>query len=369
MSEDWWHVAEKGAVVGPLASDEVRDGLLKRRWSPAAVVWTPRLDGWRPIRVNFPEARRGPAGRLAFAARLALATLLAWAAAAAVVALIYADVSDRVPLAWLFVVWIAAGAALAVGATFAAVGWWRLTARMSARAPEAAAVFRIAVVFLISSAGLLSFVELRQAPAIRDVSRARAHYAYVVRSDPATRTVTVEGAVGYGFAKAVNRELARVGRPAVLEIDSPGGLADEALAAAEAIEASGGVKVVARGQCDSACVLVLMSGAERMADYDMSIGFHAVAPVVDTDDRLLEWVVVQQGRKVDAYLRRRGVAAADLAEARRIGPARVHAKPAVDLAAEGVLTGLLDGPRRVSVDEARARLAADAAAVGATAAS
>lgn len=357
MTDDWWHVSDRGVVSGPFAGDEIRAGLRQRRWTRSALVWTPRLEGWRPMRVNFPEARRRPGGRRTAGLRLLATTVSAWAAAALVVALVYADIGDQVPLAWLYVVWTAAGAALVVSGLAAGLAWWRLAGRLVARAPETAAVFRIAAVILTSSAGLLSFVELRQAPAVRDVSRARAQYAYAITTDPSARTVTVEGGIGHGFAEALGAELARVGRPATIEIDSPGGLADEALAAAEAIEARGGVRVVARRQCDSACLVILMSGEQRLADYDMTLGFHAVAPVVETDDRLLEWVVVQEGKKIDAYLRRRGAPAADIAEANRLGPARVHAKPAVELAAQGVLTGLLDGDRPVTVEEARARLA------------
>jgi hypothetical protein len=118
-----------------------------------------------------------------------------------------------------------------------------------------------------------------------------------------------------------------------------------------------GLTVAARERCASACVIVLMGGDQRLADYDMDIEFHASAheapfdgPHARVGGRILD-------RDARRFMEPRGVFRKGLDEADRLGPSKLYRVPAADLVAGGMLAGLLDDEdQRLSPAQARARV-------------
>lgn len=132
--------------------------------------------------------------------------------------------------------------------------------------------------------------------------------------------------------------------PVRVGIESEGGLVGDALVAARAIETRPGATVVAPVQCDSACLIVLMAGTRRLADSDISLGFHANSDVTAEAERvkifgfdLESWM---RRSADDDYLIRRGVPAKVVAEANRRGHDRLYPIPAGRALASGILTDL-----------------------------
>lgn len=154
----------------------------------------------------------------------------------------------------------------------------------------------------------------------------------------------IKGPVGRRFGAAVQQGLAQLSDPVQVEIDSPGGLLDEALRAGRAISARPGASVVARHWCASACLIVLMSGQQRLADRHTQLGFHAATPLAPPQDALFAWSFARQRRAAEAYLLDRGAPADLVARADRIGPRRVVTLTAAQALDRGVLTGVLPAP-------------------------
>lgn len=193
---------------------------------------------------------------------------------------------------------------------------------------------------------------LSQAVFINRVDLARRSYDhYAMSADEAGRTLTIEGVIGPGLASLLRRNLEL--HPAIdtFVITSAGGLTDQALAAADAIGQVPGATVIARARCDSSCIIVLMAGERRQADWDLEFGFHAASSIVEEDfDR---WDLLAPKRAVDDYLLGRGLP--DELAFRSFAGEELTMVPAIRLAQARVLHGLLDGDEPVPVTHAKWR--------------
>jgi hypothetical protein len=154
--------------------------------------------------------------------------------------------------------------------------------------------------------------------------------------------IVAVGDIGRGFAADLDAALSAAPKVRVIEITSPGGLADEAIAASRLIEEAKAT-VVAREQCDSACLVVLMAGARRFADPDLELGFHAGAPLGFGSPKLVDHLVEAVDAEVDAYLLKRGAPRSAIEAAQRKGPDELHYVAARELERQGVLRTLAAG--------------------------
>jgi hypothetical protein len=267
---------------------------------------------------------------------LAAATLLAWLAFTAAAVLVYG------PAAWTPLIngappWRGLGVALLLAACVAGAGWWRLGARLHPRAPELGGVVKIGVMVCAVPMGLLGGVLLFLAPWAISAHEEASAYGFEVTRGP--RSIVAVGAIGPGFAAALDAALSAEPAVRVIEITSEGGIADEAMAAGRLIEAAKAT-VVAREQCDSACLVVLMAGVRRFADADLEIGFHAGAALGVGSPKVVDHMVAIADAEVDAYLLKRGAPRAAIDAARRLGPEDIHYVPAAELERQGVLRTL-----------------------------
>lgn len=96
------------------------------------------------------------------------------------------------------------------------------------------------------------------------------------------RAVFATGSMNDGFADALRHALEASPSVAMVALDSVGGWEHEGFAAARLISERR-LSTYVEGECDSACTLVLLAGAERVVTESASIGFHSPRPVGGMD--------------------------------------------------------------------------------------
>lgn len=350
-----WRVAAQGLLLGVFTEEALRDARERGEVPSDARVWREGMEDWAPIGRYFPRPRRRGRKGGWRGLTLLLASLAYLTGAFAAVVLLYAYGSDLLPPAWVGRIWWGVGGILATFSLIAPVLWG-----LRAGATELGGLVRIvAVLFAVVGLTLAGF-ELFLARFAAEVAKSSlAMRDYQITYHPETKSLAVEGHVGPGLARALEvqfeqHEIRRV------DIASPGGLVDEAMAAAQVLQSHKGLEVAARSFCASACVIVLMGGDRRLADYDMHIHFHATDAVVS---RKTEWWAVMVRKQAEAsnrYMIQRGASAAALGEADRLGPRKLYRVPAVDLVGGGMLSALLDGDgREITAAQARELLRAE----------
>jgi len=355
-----WRVAGRDGRISLFSEDALRDAVERGALPSDCLVWREGMAAWAPIEDVFPRPPRqkkaGPLSGFLWFLGVLLATALFLAAGAFSLALMGTDLLDEFPRDWLEVVWFGGAVVLAVATLLFWSAWRGATARWSSM--EARGLVRILVALIaLAGAGLAVFHGWQTDAISRIVRAADGMRDYRFTYVPQSRTLTIEGQIGPGFAKAVEAQM--VAHPVRrIEITSPGGLIQEALTAARRLEARGGVTVVARRFCASACVVVLMGGEQRLADYDMTIDFHAIDSTTDLKLELQSYIQREQIIAARTYLVGRGAPEAYVVEAQRLGAGKIYRVPAVILAERGMLTGLVDGQGApIAVAEGRARLA------------
>lgn len=335
----WWHERDDGSAAGPFTEEHIRRMLEEGALAAGARIWSSRQQPWPPqpparVRRRLSMSRRA-AGWIALWA----VSLLGWLLFAFAIGLVQTHgVSAQLradPWLWPRTGLLLPAAALALGAL-----WWLAPSRLGA-GPELTSGTRIAASLIVTAwlipSGMLlrdSALTVREAEATRD-------WDSLMSPGPDPNTLVVQGAIGVDFASRLSDRLAALPDPARIIIESPGGLVDQALAAAKAIEQRRATVVVG-GECASACTIVLMGGARRLAPYRGSLLFHAPSPVVASSNALANWLAGQEGDRGRAYLLSRGVPAADVDEAVRRGPQQIFAVQDWTALKQGVLTGLYD---------------------------
>lgn len=274
---------------------------------------------------------------------LVLASLAAALAFASVLAMLLGRSWEGLEPETAYRLWMTAGLSLPATAAIAAGLWGRRFWRLRRKAPGLAALGAL----LVTAAGVGALVaadlELGQGADVRELVAAEGRvgpYGFSYR--PQDRTIGVAGGIGPGFAEGLERQMRLHPNFSRIVISSHGGLVREALNAAALIERRGHVTVVARWQCDSACIVLLMAGDKRFAGRDIDLGFHAVAPLASSERPDSRRLVERQREAMTRYLLARRVPATILATADRIGPADLYRVPAATLKDLGVIDGLVD---------------------------
>lgn len=299
-----------------------------------------------------PRRRRIGAWRVL---RLLLVTPLAWAAIALLAAAWFSGALVDLDLDPELVEFAAAGIAVAAAALtlWAALEWLGLSRRLRDSRSELAGLMGIVAVVTTLPVLAIAALLFQKAPIIGRNAAAGRQLTFVMERPAGSHVLRIRGFTGRGFAERLNLLAAAPGLERV-EIDSPGGLIDEASKAAQLIE-SRKLEVVVRRTCASACMIVLMSADRRLADYDAAIAIHAAGAVSDGDDPLVSVGVRAQERRSDQYMVAHGMPRALLEEAEKVGNGKMVALPAAEALEQGILTGLLDGERPVTLEEARRR--------------
>jgi hypothetical protein len=364
-----WYVADRGQLLGPLLDPTVVEWLRSGRFAETALVWRLGLDDWEPISRHFPPSLLpvdDSAGTSSLAGPLSRGTSLPsplsrWLpllAAGYTGVLFYSyktEVSDSLTPPWIAVAWAGAILATLGLGTLAIVKWWQYAARISqtSRVPHLWGVLKVTCVLLgiclIGGEAIAGLVATR----VYRLSLVTQVFADYTMTVGAGDTLLIDGSIGPGFARRVNQILGRQPEIQRIEIRSPGGIVQEGLRAAEVIEQHSGLAVIARQECVSTCIIVLLAGKKKYADWDMKLGFHAIAEILPgsqsgPDSRLAAAVKV-----VDGFLTNHGVPGWIIANMERAGPQHYVPIPAIELVKLGVLTGVLDGDEPLTLRQAK----------------
>jgi hypothetical protein len=148
----------------------------------------------------------------------------------------------------------------------------------------------------------------------------------------------VEGDIGPGFADALVEAIERYPGMKWMQIESGGGLIDEALSAAATIEARG-IPVFVEYSCHSACILIFAAAKERWATKSAVLGFHATYPV--TQNRYAKFVTVDAKSQSYDFLLRRGIPMEILDKSLQFGPDEILPVSASELNEVGFRIELL----------------------------
>ncbi|WP_310542478.1 DUF4339 domain-containing protein [Phenylobacterium sp.] len=347
----WWLASPAGGdAEGPYTTDEVRRLAATGRVRRGLRVWSPVQGAWLPFRPALLGRVAGKPAGMAFWTYLAAQSLAFLAATALLIGLIYADGDLGLTGSGLLWAWGLAGPGLAV-LSIASLLAWRRAARALGTRRELAAVVSVAAGLFLVFGLLLSTFSIRAALVVIPAQLTIEDWTYDAHIDKASGQISVKGAIGVNFGRRMKELLALAPDPVTVEIESYGGLTSEALTAAEAIEKRGGVTVVARNHCASACLIVLMGAQHRLADADISLAFHASSAVAPVADRFFAWSLIAEGERADAYLLKRGVPKDYIDAANTAGPDQVYETPAALALRRGVLTGVLDGDRPLTEAE------------------
>jgi hypothetical protein len=322
MLDDLWFVAEGTARSGPFTADELRARVNDGRFAGGR-TWKPGWTDWQPIEAHFTRRdalpplvnNESPADPSLGASKArpgrgwVLAIAIMTIAAAALSTLLFTEINyHRFGAAAAFVyggVWIAA--VMLVIAI--AVATWRGAANAGAGWPWQAGKALASIAVIGALAFSITFV--RMTLTIHDISEARRNFSeYELTYDPTTRTIRFNGPIGPGFADRLAAILRSNSGVRTLSIESsPGGLIDEALAAAAWIEREPGLAVVATTECNSACFALFMAATDRRADYTAEFGFHRTGIVSDLP-AFIESGADESGEDFRSYVIGRGLPSA-----------------------------------------------------------
>ncbi len=281
-----WQVSDGGLIKGPYTTSMLQQRVDSGQISPSALVWKEGMPAWQPLPLHFRIATgtAAPHPLHALASAVPDRKLLRWlclAVMAVALALNYAgliDTDTATPAAFA-AIRLAIVAVIAAAGTGAALLWWR-AAKIAERAGSSRGWWKVLIVTGAVAVAAILLVMLANLPFAYRLQVARAGYRdFTLETDAASSTIRMNGIIGPGFARQLGAALKTTPGINTIEIDSIGGLVDEALAAARDIERRGGLTVAAGATCNSACLIVFMSGEKRIAPLDLVFGFHATAPI------------------------------------------------------------------------------------------
>lgn len=349
-----WHVRAGSRRWGPLAADALRARADRGEFGAGALVWRPGLPSWQPLVEHFaPRLRRRDAFKLG-------AGLLLVAALGSLSVGLHLNQLERFGSLRLGLgLWGLSLAALVLVSGLVAWRGWRRGQRLQPFRPMAAGLQRMGALVVLLAAGGIATMQALTMPALYPTLVLREgfrDYAIVPGQGPAGDEVHVSGSIGPGFSQALALVLAQQSDPPRVVISSPGGLVDEAMLAALELRRRQ-AEVTARRECDSACVIVLLGGERRLADWNLALGFHAVSDLrEEVPDTAADGVVPGLAADVRRFMRARGVPVDVLDEADGYAANELLPVTAIRLTEAGALDGLTAGGREeVGLDEAKWR--------------
>ncbi|MES2294085.1 MAG: GYF domain-containing protein [Pseudomonadota bacterium] len=353
-----WQVSDRGLTKGPYTASMLQQRVDSGQISPSALVWKDGMPAWQPLPLHFriPTGAPAPHPLHALAPAVPDRKLVRWlclAVMAVTFAVSYAgliDTDTATPAAFA-AIRLAIVVVIAAAGTGAALLWWR-AAKIAERAGSSRSWWKVLTVTGSVAVAAILLVMLANLPFAYRLQVARAGYRdFTLETDAASGTIRMDGIIGPGFARQLGAALKTTPGINTIEIDSIGGLVDEALTAARDIERHGGLTVAAGTTCNSACLIVFMSGEKRIAPLDLVFGFHATAPITTIKGVYRLEELAKGGEAADRYLISRGVPAAFVKGARSLGPSKLYQVSAVRMAQAGAVTQLTDDGEPVTLAE------------------
>ncbi len=360
---NYWYVAERGENNGPYTIAMLEERVRLGRFSRSALVWRDGWSSWQPLVVHFPSLGLDPRSRrpeqadgpLRPAGNENASSFAHWSILGISVAALCAFVSgfpSAPENATVFLSWrLATLGCLALTGGLSTLLWLRRLSRSDARTASRRGLAKVLTVGWATVVTLAVLVGLGTTPQLYRIQVARQNFNhYTVETDVLSRQLVIKGLIGPGLAGKVATQLESSTAIDTVTINSNGGLIDEALAVADTIERHRNLTVKAEGSCNSACIIVFMSGQKRVADADLQFGFHAISAITPVAGVYSLQSLGEQDHQAQAFLEARGISPEIIASARALGPDKLYEVPAIHLAEIGAVTQLIDSGNPVSID-------------------
>jgi hypothetical protein len=325
------------------SESEIKSMINSGSLSRGALVWREGLTTWQPIDVHFsmyqspdyaPSEKKHSSQNYKFFAFL----IFFWASIGLVVALYGLwDVTNIVRLSGAIASFVAGGTLL--------VKIWNHPFRQTHHG-LGGGLLALCLLAISAEALFIASNIYRIGTLIRLDSAAQQFSDYSVTADGLSRTVRLQGLIGQGVLVRIKELENKFGPFRILEIDSHGGLVDEALKLANYVE-NKKLKVVSRTNCDSACILVAIASPLSYAEETLDFGFHGVSSTVETDDELIKYATDIGGERSRSFMLSHHIPEVIVNEAAHIDRDHVMSIPALSLFNSGSLAGLVDGNRIV----------------------
>lgn len=260
-----------------------------------------------------------------------------------------------------FAIWIAPYVFLAAITIVWLLVTWRLAGTNQNRTEPSrwSGLLKLTGVICTTVVAAYLFIVGTQISEVLRVFTVRESYAnYTIVPDNVNGIVRVEGTIGPGLSRKLEKIFLDYSKISTLEINSPGGLLDEALRTAEVLERHKKIKVVARSRCSSACTLIFFAGNQRFADWNLSLGFHPANAIADVGQFFKDGMR-KSSIRADAYLKKRGIPERLRLFSNTAAGSNLFMEPAITLAEDGLIQGLVDGLMPVNISVAKWRAIED----------
>lgn len=302
-----WHIHANG-VTSVADESLVQEMIRDRSLLSSDLVWREGANGWKPAGDVFPDMYYPQGDRSSGRSRKTL--LLAWFAFL---------IASNVPVAGYFVaedtsvgsilsrnpflqIVLFSLSSVAAGFLLAFVFRRRLgSLRRGAYGAALALAIPMYMTNLIITTSLI--FRLNE---VLDVDRAIFDMSYSLTVDNTNNSVHLNGLIGKDLFERLREIDGKLGGIDTFVITSHGGAVSEALLVADFL-ARRELKVVVRGHCDSACVLLAISSPHSYAEAGMKFGLHEVSPIISSSSELIQFAIVELQRRVDEYMRSKGV--------------------------------------------------------------
>lgn len=162
-----------------------------------------------------------------------------------------------------------------------------------------------------------------------------------VTFDATQHALRVEGLLGPRLGDQLRAALQAHPDARILVLDSPGGLVEDALDAAQWVRVNG-FSTRVDGRCASACVAIWAAGQTRQMTVTSRIGLHQLRSGADLPRAVTERVTIDLTRQYDAVLQRAGFSNAVIDEAKRTVPSSIYWLGPTDVSAAGVRNTIVD---------------------------
>lgn len=343
-----WHLYSADKTL-QLSWEEIQDGIITGTVPRDALVWTHGMSNWRPVEevfgssfTNLPMKKRQARETQPIPLPLLWLALIALITISVFTKLQQADFFQA--LTWtvrpltaigLQIAWLILITALN---TLLAIGLWRHPARRSASGSAGLVLVLSLVALVLGISNAVSYAI--SAPDLYRIELARGKRQDAKIAVLGSGVVSIVGPIGPNLMRDFLKLENSQGPFATLEINSSGGLLDQAMQLARYVETRK-LNVIVRHRCMSACTLIGVASLYGYADEDAVFGFHNSSSIAELSTQIMTSQAQQIQQEFFGFLRQHRVPASILEEAAKHGRGSMYLVSASDLVKHGVLRGLV----------------------------
>lgn len=228
-------------------------------------------------------------------------------------------------------------AAASLSLCLTSVSWQKMRTGQTSAAKGSTFLFA-AVITLLQVCGVYSFYSTAADTDNTLIGMRDMGNAMVTQVTPGH--ILVIGPIGQNFVDDILAFDTQQAPLKLIEIESEGGLVDQALTLASVIETKK-IEVLVNDYCMSSCILLAVSSAQLKAHQNSIFGFHRTYAIAETTSELFKVGVGQLGVDSRSFLKSHGVSEAVLTEADKFGPDETYDVTAAEMAKAGIVKQIL----------------------------